>query len=96
MMSFFSSGNSGDETTKGSISIERLDLEYIQRIAMILCCIVYLIKELIPEFKDSLSSMFTLLFRVILMAAMLYSVIINTPWKGVIEGFVQMWFNRMF
>jgi hypothetical protein len=93
---FFSSIGSKDDKMSSSFQFTQLELEYLQTVFIILCCTVYLLKELIPEFKDKLTYAFTFLFRAIVALGFLYSVVIHTPWKGVLESFVSAWMQKLF
>lgn len=88
--------SSHDGSGKNVEPLNKIDIEYVQTIFIILCCTVYLLKELTPEFKDKLSHAFTFLFRTIITVGFIYSIVIHTPWKSVIESFISTWIQKIF
>lgn len=73
----------------------KMEIQYVQSWMIVICCIVYLMKELIPEIKDKLSYSISFLVKVVFSCLFLYSMVIHTPWKDVIENVIYAWMNKL-
>lgn len=73
----------------------KIEIQYVQSWMMVICCIVYLMKELIPDIKDKLSYSISFFIKVVFSCLILYSMVIHTPWKDVIENVIYAWMNKL-
>lgn len=92
---FGSTKTTEDKPVRISAFFDGVDIHYIQTLMIILCCLVYLLKELIPDLKDKVSTGLSFIVKVIGSILFMYSLVVHSPWKGIVDSFIYAWANKL-